>query len=181
MAAFTGTILGLAGAAAGAIGAGVSAYGNQQAMAAQKQQEAIRRTGMLIDFQRRRREQVRQSQMVRAQNVAVANAQGASGEGSSGLPGNLGGVSGRLTSNLRGINTNYALGNSMFDANAQETAASQYNAFGGTLGNLGGGLRSFSGSLVQSSEAINRITGYGGTYEPTQGTQYGYRSPYTIY
>lgn len=171
MAAFTSALIAL-GTAASVAGAAVSAYGQNKALDAQKEAEGVRRNSMMIDAQRRKREVIRQGQIVRSQNIAATAASGANGPGSSASPGNYGGVMGRTYSNLEGINTQTAIGNAMFDINARVTDAYGISAMGGTISSIGGGLSSMGGQFQQSSQALSRVGAVGGTTGNTQGVSY---------
>ena len=171
MAAFTTALIAL-GTAASVAGAGVAAYGQQQAISAQKEGEKVRRNAMMIDSQRRKREFVRQGQIVRAQNVAAATSSGAGDRGSSALPGNYGGVMGRTYNSVEGVNTQTAIGNQMFDINQRVTDAYGLSAMGGSISDIGGGLTRMGSTFSQSSEAIARVGSVGGTTGNTQGANY---------
>ena len=172
MAAFTSLLLGL-GTALSVAGTAVSAYGQSQAIEAQKESERIRRNAMIIDSQRKRREIIRQTQVVRAQNVAQATGQGAAGSGSSALPGNYGGIMGRAATDTRGVYTAQVFGQQIFDQNAKVTSAQGLSAFGGTIASVGSGISSLSGSISGVSDAANRVNGgSGGTVGGTSGATY---------
>lgn len=171
MAAFTTTLLAL-GTAASVAGSVVSSMGNQKAIAAQQEAEKIRRNSMIIDSQRRKREAIRQGQIVRANNVAAATNQGAGDQGSSALPGNYGGVAGRTNTTIQGINSNMTLGQQIFDVNQRVTDAYGLSAMGGTISSIGSGIASMGAQFAQSSEAISRIGAVAGTVGNTQGASY---------
>lgn len=171
MAAFTTALIAL-GTAASVAGAGVAAFGQQQALAAQKDGERIRRNAMMIDSQRRKREFVRQGQIVRAQNVAAATGSGAGDRGSSALPGNYGGIMGRTFNSVEGVNTQTAISQQLFDVNSRVTDAYGLSAMGGTISDIGGGLSRMGSTFAQSSEAIARVGAVGGTTGDTQGASY---------
>src|SRR3990167_2604190 len=113
-----------------AVGVGFSAYGasqqssaaksqanSQQEMIAQQQrQEALRRQAMELDARRRQSEILRQTQRARAIAIATSNSQG--GLLGSGIQGGFGQISGQSGVQSLGIGQNLEIGQNIFASNA---------------------------------------------------------------
>lgn len=139
------------GLALSAVGTFIQLQGQQKMTAALKSAEAARQQQLALDTNRRNREIVRQGIASRAQAEATATAQGA--QGGSGLPGAYGEISGQVGNTQLANNQNQSLGNQIFAANQQYYSAS------GTA-NLGVGLSSFGGMLMNNAGTFARIGGF---------------------
>ena len=158
------TIIGAVGIATSAAGMGLQYKGAQQqqkaqkvSQAAQMQAEDLKRRQMELDAMRRKREAIRQGQLAQSQALAVATAQGATGDGSSALMGIEGTLSGQVGRNLKAIEENREIGSSLFDANAQNSAGNAMAAKAAGTVNMGAGLTSLGGSIVNNSKTIAKI------------------------
>lgn len=161
MAAFS-SMIAIAGLAVAAVGAGVSYYGATQqaaaqgeALALQKQQDALRNKQMNLDAMRRQREIVRQS--VAARSVALSNSTAQNAQGGSGLQGGYGQISGRTNVNALGISQNQDIGNQMFGLNAGVYDAYRSAAYAGSIASLGSGLTSLGGMAMKNNVDISRV------------------------
>jgi len=165
MAALTTILIGaavaatVAGTAIAYQGQRAQAKAQKQALAIQMQQEETRRQAMNLDANRKKREVLRQQQLLRAQALATAANQGAGGPGSSGIEGAIGQIQGQSGVNQLGINQQQELGNTMFDQNQQITAAGIRAANAGGMVALGTGLSSLGGAVIRNAGTIGRIGG----------------------
>lgn len=165
MAALTTILIGaavaatVAGTAIAYQGQRAQAKAQKQALAIQMQQEETRRQAMNLDANRKKREVLRQQQLLRAQALATATNQGAGGAGSSGIEGAIGQIQGQSGVNQLGINQQQELGNTMFDQNQQITAAGIRAANAGGMVALGTGLSSLGGAVIRNAGTIGRIGG----------------------
>lgn len=162
----TGLLIGAA-----IVGVGLQAYGTnksihaakdanaaqQQMIAAQMEQERIRRQAMELDARRKQVEILRQTQRARALSYATATAQGANT--SSGVGGAIGQISGQGNWNALGVSQNLGLGEQMFGTNMALSQAKMGYANAQSEGATGAGLSSLGGSIVQSASAIGNLGG----------------------
>lgn len=137
------------GGAAAIGGTAVSYIGSQKQAAASKRAEQLRRQQMRNEAMARQRESIRKFQLNRA--TAASNIQGATGslEGSA-FPGAISGYTSTLGTQLGEISTATAIGEGIFDANADASA-------GAALSNTGSGIASFGKSIFASGDEIGRI------------------------
>ena len=154
-----------------AVGVGFSAYGasqqssaaksqanSQQEMIAQQQrQEALRRQAMELDARRRQSEILRQTQRARAIAIATSNSQG--GLLGSGIQGGFGQISGQSGVQSLGIGQNLEIGQNIFASNALESQAKIGYAQAGSQMATGAVLSSLGGSLVSNAGTLNNIFG----------------------
>lgn len=150
MAAFS-TLIGAAGAAATAVGTGMSVVGAIQAQKGEKRAERLRQTQMNLESARERRNIVRQAAMARASALVAAESQGA--EAGTGLQGGLQQIAGTAGQATAAVNQNQDIGTSMFAANRQISR-------GNTMASVGSGISSLGGGLVQNSEQLGRLGNY---------------------
>lgn len=171
MAALTTALLagGLALSAAGTAlnySAGKSqAQAQEQALAGQQQAEQLRQQQMNLDAERRKREVIRQSIAARSASVTAANSSGAML--GSGLPGAIGGVSGRSGTDMLAINQNQDIGNTMFGVNQNILGAYRSAAGYGEMAALGSGLTTMGNGILRNEGTISKV----GTY---LGSKFGF-------
>lgn len=156
--AAAGVGLAAAGTAKSVSAAKGVAASQRDAIAAQKRAENDRQQQMNLDASRRRREQIRQS--IQARSIAEANAVSQGAESSSGLQGGIGQISGRLGTNLVGVNQNQELGNDIFKQNRDVSAAGMRQASYQSQAALGQGLSSLGGSLITNIQPLNMLANY---------------------
>lgn len=166
--------------AASAAGTAFSFFGASKSAEAQKrvaqlemQIEAQRKLAMERDSQRRILEQYRQGQRARALSLTIATSQGA-GTQSSALGGAYGQISGQMGTNVQGISQNLEIGRNIFDLNAQISREKMNIADAQVLSNVGSGLQSMGGSMMNVLPAFGRVTGgFGGGGPPYGGYMQG--------
>lgn len=180
MVAAAGVGIAAAGAVTNFAAAKQQKAANAQSIAAQQQAEAIRQKAMEVDANRRRRQLVREGIIARSQALATTTSAGANQ--SSGLFGAIGQISGRTAWGVSGINASESTGSQLFAANQDLLRAKLSMGNAQSLGQVGSGLTSLGGAMVNSYGAMDRIfgstgasnTGFkyqgGGTYfSPSQG------------
>lgn len=143
-----GGIAGALGTAGSLVGTGLQYKAAQEAAAAGRQAENVRKAQMELETVRQRRQVIRQAVRARSEALAVATQQGAA-QGS-GLQGGFGQISGQTGENITGLNNSAGLGNAMFAANRRASNAQ-------TLGSIGQGVGSLSGALVSNQNEIGRL------------------------
>lgn len=159
--------IGLAASAAGSYmsykGAQSTAKASRQAAeeqaSASRQAEAARRQQMNLDALRKRRQSVREANVMRSQAMVAGVNQGAGG--SSSLAGGIAQVTGDQMANESSIAQAQDIGGRIFDANsAYSEAGFRYDiarAKASTTGAWGSMLTSLGGMAVQNSGTIGRI------------------------
>lgn len=166
--------LALAGAAIAASAAGgymqyqsskAQSAAQQQQIAAEQRAEQLRKRAMELDAHRRTMEMVRQQQRTRAAALAVGTAQGSS-QGS-GLQGAYGQIAGQSGFNMLGVSQNLQLGQQMFAANQDLSAARMSYAQAGEYGSLGRGISGIGATITANLDPLSRIAGGFGTGRPT--------------
>jgi hypothetical protein len=145
-------------------GLGLSFLGMSQAnQAAKKQQqlemraEDVRSRQMQLEAQRQRRQVIRQSMAKAAQAEAMATNQGA--EKGSALAGVESGITNQAGQALQGINSSVENAKTMFGINAEISRARLDQAQGNQTAQLGSGLSSLGGNLMQNSGTFNKLIG----------------------
>lgn len=158
-------------AAAGVAGVGVAALGmaeqakgvreqrrgQEEALALQSQIESKRQQQLNLDAMRRRREVVRQSLAARALALSTATAQGAGASGTSAIGGAYGQIQGRQGVNDNGIRQNQEIGNEIFGLNRGVLSAYRTVAAGQSMSQLGAGLTSFGGAILNNAGTIGKV------------------------
>lgn len=138
-----GGIAGLAGGIFTAVqGAGLAKQANEiqnQEIATQLQQDALRQQAMEASGRRQMLQNVRNAQMARSMALSTATNQGA--QFSSGLQGALSSISGQANTNTANISENLQIGRQMFGLESQLAGEKQQMA------------------MVQSEEATNQAVG----------------------
>ena len=158
-----GGIVGLAGGIFSAVeGAGLAKKANDiqnQEIATQLSQDALRQQAMELSGRRQMLQNVRNAQMARSMALSTATNEGA--QFSSGLAGAYGGISGQANTNTANISENLQIGRSMFGLEAQlsgekqqmgmvqsEQATNQaVGSMFGSLGKIGGPLGNLVGMI----------------------------------
>lgn len=133
-----------------------SAELQQEQIAEQQKQEALRKRAMELDARRRQMEVLRNQQRARSIALATSTGQGA-GLGGSQLQGAYGQISGQANTQGVGIEQNLDLGRQMFDINAN--ISSNRIAMAGVAGESAtyGALGSLGGTLINSMGAVGRL------------------------
>lgn len=137
-----------------AIGGGAMSYfGQQQAVAGEKQANALQQQQMNLDAARSKRNIARQAIVMRGQALSAATSQGAGFGASSGIAGGLAGVSSQENSAQLGLNQNTMNTNSIFSARND-----MFN--GESMAATGGAISSFGGMFMQNANIFGKTGSY---------------------
>jgi len=167
----TTAIIATAAIATTAAGVGVSYMASRDQAAAQQgiikdqqKSEKVREQQMQLDARRRQLELIRNAQRTRSASLAVATAQGA--QFGSGLQGGYAQTSGMTGYNMLGVEQNLQFGERMFAINRDMAQYQMAYANAGSMANLGSGLTSLGGAMMNSMGAMDRLgtnLGFGNT------------------
>lgn len=162
------TGLALTSLAVGGITAGIGASEKQKAAkaaaqasaeysAASQRAENLRRTQMELDAARKRRDIIRQT--VVARSVAQSNANQSGALYGSGIQGGLAQISQEGNSQLVSMNQNLSIGEGLFDANADASAAQYAGNVAQVKAQEGAALFNFGLGLMKDAGTIGKVGG----------------------
>lgn len=156
-----GVGLGLSAAGTfGSFSASKDANAAQQAMiAAQQEQERLRKRAMMLDAKRKSMEMLRAQQRARALALTNATAQGANA--GSGLQGGYGQIGGQTGFNLSGLESNVLFGKQMFGINETISGLQGQYADARSSQATWQGIGSLGTQLMGSASTIGNIFGGG--------------------
>lgn len=156
--AMVSTIIAGIGLALGAVGLGFQFFNAKKQAKASEKAEKLREQQMKLDAMRRRREIIRQMILTNSQAKSNAATQGVS-QSDSAVQGAIGQQVNTAAQNITSVNQGEAIGQGIFQANAQYAQAGVGMAWGQSFSNVGSGL-------VENSQMISRVGSSAGLWKP---------------